>query len=260
MPHRLALRALRGAGRRRRGPDPHRGHRGHPRGPDQPRTTWASGTTGRPRRSRRITALPQRPGHRRRRPARARRAEGVDRPALERRRAVGAGRATRWQPVGAEPGAVRRGLPGAGRADASSGSPRSSRQFAAAARRALARRVRGRRDPRRPRLPDRRVPLPALATTAPTATAARSRTGSGFALEVVDAVRAVWPRRPAAVLPRLGHRLAGRTAAGPPTRPSASPRNCSPAASTCSTSPPAATPPACGSRSAPATRCRSPRG
>lgn len=80
-----------------------------------------------------------------------------------------------------------------------------------------------------------------------------------FALEVVDAVREVWPTtsRCSSVSRRPN---GSTTAAGPRTTRSVSRPICEPTASTCWTSPPAATPPGSASPRPPATRCPSPPG
>ena len=121
----------------------------------------------------------KRAGHRARHPARPRRAQGV----LTRR----PGAAARPSPPptaagsrsGPSPVPFDDGQPRPARADAStrsrawSGSSRDGRAPGAG------RRLRGRRDPRRPRLPDRRVPLPAQQPPHRRVRRLASRTGCG---------------------------------------------------------------------------------
>ena len=219
---RLALRALRRARGRRHRPDPHRGHRGEPRGPDQPvrpRHLERHPDRGLPPHH----PLPQRarapcpasssptpaarppptaPGRAARRSARTAVRLAAGR-ARARCRSTRGTRSPTELTVDADRGdrrAVRgRGPPGPGR------------------------RLRGRRDPRRARLPDQRVPLPAhqpphrrvrrLVREPRPASRWRSSTPYGRCGPTNC-------RSSSASRPPTGW----RTAAGPPTTPSASPR------------------------------------
>ena len=200
-------------GRRRAG-DHRSDRRGRPRAASARRTPGIWNDEHAAELLARIAAFIARAGRRARHPAGARRPQGVDAAPVGRRRPASPPAEGGWQTVAPSRRPVRRGLPDA-RASSTTDeiARRRRRPSRAAARRADARRLRGRRDPRRPRLPAARVPLAAVATGAPTATAAASRTASGLLLEVVDAVRARLAGPTAALRADLRDRL-GRRAAG----------------------------------------------
>ncbi|CAG7617889.1 NADH:flavin oxidoreductases, Old Yellow Enzyme family [Actinacidiphila bryophytorum] len=156
---RLALHAPRLAGGRRHRADPHRGHCGQPRGPHhplRPRHLERHAGRGLPPGDR----LPQGAGHRHRYPARPRRPQGVHRAHLGGpRRTDPARRAARLDTGRPEPGPLRACLDRARGADRGrhTGDRRAVRRRRP---QGAGRRLPGRGDPRRPRLPAAPVPLP----------------------------------------------------------------------------------------------------
>ena len=141
-----------------------------------------------------LRALHPRAEDARRHAARARRAQGQHGAPVGRRRRRRAPADGGWEPVGptAEPFAANYPTPRALTPDdiAAIVDAFSDRR----APRARGR-LRRRRAARGARLPDSRVSLAAREHARPTRTAARSTTGSASCLEIVDAVRGVWPER-----------------------------------------------------------------
>ena len=227
---------------------------GHARGPHQPRRLRH--LVGRARRGLPPDhRVPQRARRGAGHPDRPRRAQGVDRRALARRRGRSAPASAAGSPSGRAPLAFDDGwhVPRALSESEIGASSRRSRGRPARARRGLP----PARDARRARLPAARVPLAALQPPQrwlrrrlrrAHAPAARGRRGRARRLARRAAARRCASRRPT-----------GSTAAGRSTTPSRS-RSCSArSASTSSTAPRAASRPPSRSRSARATRCRSPR-
>ena len=208
-PERLALRAPGRAGGGRRRPDHHRGHRGQRRGPDQP---------GRPRPLERPPAARRSPASSRscastgRRPASSSPTRDARRPPSAPgapRRPVAPGRTVRLAAGRAEPGRLsptatrcRRADRDADRRDRRRTSPRPARRALAAGFQVAE--IHGAHgyliheflSPHTNRRTDEY--------------GGSFENRIRFALEVVDAVRAVWPAGPSGVLPRLRDRLAER--------------------------------------------------